>query len=290
MRTKLENHVDLTPYLDKADLSYIPSEADVDEGVRKALTKGELVLKELGENAEIQAGNVVLLHTESTLPKFNKACVTVTVGAGLYDKGLEQAIIGLKVGDCKVVTVKEMSVSVEVLQIKSRMVPELTDELVEKQGIEDIHTLSEYRKYYRNNMMDSAIGRAMYEILGKIAEDYPISEFDETDISILGQLEREFFIEVFQNEQGIDLRVDIPDDWKNDFHIKTLDEFIAKRYEWYKVKIHQSLLLLDILDIPCEGEYDPLLHYDAYSKLQAQMIKKLETELTGRKNYGKICA
>ncbi len=290
MKTKFEGHVDLTPYIENADLSYIPSEEDVDESVKKALTKGKLVLTELGEDAEIQAGDVVLLHTESGLSKFNKAKVPVTVGAGLYDNELEQAIIGLKVGDCKTVAVKNTPVSVKILQIKRKIVPELTDELVEEQAIEDVHILTEYRKYYREKMMDSDIGRAMYEIMNKISDDYPVTEFDETDIATLGKLESDFYIELFQTERGVDLREDIPDSWKEDLHIKTLDEFIAMRHDWYQLKTHQSLLLLDILDLPCEGEYDPLLHYDAYSKMQMLMMKKLETELTRRKNHGKICA
>ncbi len=282
MKTTFTEHIDLLPYLEKIDLSNVPTQADVDEAVRKALLKGRQVLMPMGVGQGIEAGDVVTLAVRSQLPRFNKSAVPVTVGSGFYDKELEQALLGHHVGDSFTTLVKGTEVQVTVLEAKRRSVPTLKDEMVEELGIPDVHTLSQYRVYYQKQMMNTALGRVLYELMTAVSSDYPV-EVAQEDIEALGALEEAFYVDLFQKEKGVDLRKDVPQEWKENFGVHSLQEFIATRRDWYKTKAQQSLLLLSILGLPCEGENDPLSRYEAYSELQIKMMEKLEKELTGRK-------
>lgn len=44
-------------------------------------------------------GDTLTLRTESALPRFNRARVTATIGRGLYNRTLEEAVSGAMYGE-----------------------------------------------------------------------------------------------------------------------------------------------------------------------------------------------
>lgn len=274
-------------YMQREDaVKSLPAEAELIELARKAIVKEHLVLLPIPEGEAAQLGDTVTMTTVSEIPKFNKPKVTASLGRGLYNKDLETMVVGKKVGDSFQLTIQEKDVSVTILEIKRKSAPEPTDEMVVAMGAKDyqdqlITTVDDYIKFILTQKIDMQLANVNYYMMEAILRDYPVTEFDETDIQRLGELEKECFIRLFMEKDGIDLRVTVPKSWKEDMGINTVDEFIEKRHEWYQMKIHQCLVYQNLLGVPDEGKTDPLDHYEVLSELMQMMFDKIKAKLGG---------
>jgi len=287
-----QGRIDFNAYLDRYlqredAIRRIPTEAELKELARKSVVKDQLVLAPLPEGACAAPGDTLTLRTISELPKFNKERVTVSIGRGLYDKGLETALVGKKVGEGCTVTVKDKSVTATVLELKRKTAPAPTDEMVEALHEKDykgneIHTYAAYEAFICEGKTMEALANINYYIMEAILKDYPLTAFDEDDIRILGNLEREMFLKLFREKEGIDITQLTKEEAQERWHCDSFDDFIAMRYEWYKMKVHQCLIYLNLLDLPCEGKTDPLDHYEVLSELQEKMFEKIKAELARR--------
>jgi hypothetical protein len=143
-------------------------------------------------------------------------------------------------------------------------------------------TVAAYRDYIRKTKTEEALANINYYTMEKILADYPISDYDEEDIRILGELEAEKFKALFLEKEGIDLTKQVPKDWEEDMNVHSLAEFIAMRRDWYKMKLQQCLIYLNILELPCQGQTDPLDHYEVLSELQLKMFEMIRKELERR--------
>ena len=288
MKTKFpyEGKIDLEAYMDaywqqEGAIRRIPTEEELKELAHKGIVKDQLVLLEVAEGECSRQGDTVVLQTVSELPKFNKERVIVSIGRGLYDRTLEAAVAGLKVGEHCEVTIKEKPVTATVLEIRRKAIPEATDAMAAALNQKDmdgkqIQTVAEYEAYVKKEKTLEVLSTVNYYVMEAMMKDYPMTEFAEEDVRILGELEAEFFIQIFQKQDGIDLRKQVPQSWEEDMDIHSLAEFIEKRHDWYQIKIHQCLLYLNILGLPCEGKTDPLDHYEVLSELTEQIYKKIE--------------
>lgn len=278
----------LDAYLRREDaVRRIPGEAELKELARKGVVKDRMVLVPLPEDAPAERGDTLTLRTVSELPKFNKERVTVTIGRGLYDKGLEEALTGKKAGESVRVTVKEKPVAAEILEIKRKSAPEPTDEMVEAMGEKDykgnaIRTYAEYEKFICEGKTYEALGHISYYLMEAVMKDYPVTDYSEEDIKALGDLEREFFHRMTLETEGVDLYKLSREEMQEKMHCDSLDHFVSMRYDWYKTKIHQCLILLNMLDLPCEGKTDPLDHYEVLAELTDMMYDKIKAGLARR--------
>ena len=264
----------------------LPSQAESAELARKAIVKDHLVLLPIPAGETAEPGDTVTMATVSDIPKFNKPRVTASLGRGLYNRDLEEMAVGKKVGDSFALTIQGKDVSVTILEIRRKAAPEPTDEMVAALGAKDngdklITTVEDYVKFIVEEKMMTTLAEINYYVVGAIIDAYPMTDYDESDIRALGELEKAFFIKLFLEREGIDLREDIPQSWKEDMHINTLDEFITSRYEWYKMKIQQCLIFQNILGIPCQGKNDPLDHYEVLSELQLKMFDYIKEKMGG---------
>lgn len=278
----------LDEYLQREDaIRRIPSEEELRELARKGIVREQLVLTSLPAEEAAREGDTAVLRTESAIPKFNKERVTVTLGRGLYNKELELALIGRRAGESVTVTVQEQPVRAEILELKRKQAPEPTDEMVQVLQVKDfqgnlIGTVADYYAYIRSTKTDEVLANINYYTMEKILADYPVADCAEEDIRILGELEKEVFIRLFREQEGIDLTKEVPKGWEEDMNVHSLEEFIAMRRDWYKMKIQQCLIFQNILGLPCEGKTDPLDHYEVLSELQGKMFEKIRTELERR--------
>lgn len=293
MKTKFpyEGKIDFQKYWDaymqrEDAVRSLPAEAELVELARKAIVKEHLALLPILEGEAAQAGDTVTMTTVSEIPKFNKPKVTASLGRGLYNKDLETMAVGKKVGDSFSLIIQEKEVSVTVLEIKRKSAPEPTDEMVVAMGAKDfqdqlITTVDGYIKFIIEQKIDSQVATVNYYIMEAILKDYPMTEYDESDIQRLGELEKEFFIRIFMEKDGFDLSKDVPKSWKEDMGITTVDEFIEKRHDWYQMKIHQCLIYQNLLGVPDAGKTDPLDHYEVLSELMQMMFDKIKAKLGG---------
>lgn len=92
----------------------------------------------------VEEGDFVTLRCGSSVAKFNKAAIPVTVGKGAFSRELEQQLIGLQSGETARLQVDGQAVEVTVLEIKRRVLPALTDETVKSwamAGVDSVETL-----------------------------------------------------------------------------------------------------------------------------------------------------
>ena len=265
----------------------LPSEEELNELARKSIIREQLVLLPLPEGTKAEVGDTAALKTESAIPKFNKERVTVTLGRGLYSKELEPQLIGKAVGDTVETEINGEKVRATVLELKRKQAPEPTDEMVQELAQKDyngnpITTVSDYVQYIRETKTNEILGHVNYYTISKIIEDYPIAQYDEEDIRILGELEKQSFIKMFREKDGIDLEKEVPKDWEEGMGVHSIDEFIEKRRDWYQMKIQQSLIFLNILGLKPEGKTDPCDHYEVMMELQVKIFDKIREELERR--------
>lgn len=275
-------------YLQREDaIRRIPDEAELKELARKSVVKDRLVLVPLPEGECAASGDTVTMRTVSELPKFNKERVTVSIGRGLYDKTLEDTVIGKRAGESCQVTVKEKPVAVTILEIKRKAAPEPTDEMVEALQEKDykgnpLRTYEQYEAFICEGKTMEALANVNYYVMEALLEQYPVTEYSEDDIRILGDLEREMFRKLYQEEQGSDPYHVSREEAQEMWHCDSFEDFIALRYEWYKMKIHQCLIYLNLLGLPAQGKTDPLDHYEVLSELQMMMFDRIKEELERR--------
>lgn len=278
----------LNAYFQREDaVTRLPNEAELKEIARKGIVKEQLVLQTLPEGACAEIGDTLVIATVSELPKFNKPRVTVTIGRGLYDKTLEAALAGKKVGEGCTVTVKEKQVEASVLEIKRKVVPEPTDEMVVALQAKDYHgnlitTVADYEAFIAQDKIMSELANVNYYVMEAVIADHPMTEYDEEDIRILGELEKAFFIKMFREREGIDILKKTKEEMQELLHCDSIDDFIKLRYEWYKMKIQQCLIFGNILGIPMEGNFDPVSRYEVLSDLQMMMFDMIKEKINRR--------
>ena len=274
-------------YMQREDaIKTLPTEAELKELARKGIVKEHLVLLPVPADEAAQLGDTVTMATVSDLPKFNKPRVTASLGRGLYNKELEETAVGKKVGDRFELTVQDKKVAVTVLEIKRKSAPEPTDEMVAAMGVKDnfnkpITTVEAYESFIIEEDLLSKLATINYEIMTQILSDYPVNDCDESDIARLGELERDMFIRLFKEQEGKDLLAMSKEEMQEMWHCDSLDDFIAMRRDWYKMKIQQCLVYQNILGLPDEGKTDPLDHYEVLSELQDQAFNMIKEKLGG---------
>lgn len=173
------------------------------------------------------------------------------------------------------------------MEIKRKVTPEPTDEMVEALQEKDynnnvIHTYAAYEAFICEGKTMEALANINYYIMEALLKEYPVTEYSEEDIKILGSLEREMFRKLYREKEGIDVDRLSKEEAQEMWHCDSFEDFIAMRREWYTMKIHQCLVYLNLLGLPCEGKTDPLDHYEVLSELQTMMFDKINEELARR--------
>ncbi len=130
------------------------------------------------EGKDAGKGDTAVCRMESGLPRFNKENITVAVGSGMLPKELETVLDGMTVGESKAVVLGEDRVDVTLLSVKNKVVPELSDEMVRRLGLEGIETLNDYREYLIRKQKTESAEQEGYEanqfVLNTVLDD---SEF-----------------------------------------------------------------------------------------------------------------
>lgn len=271
----------MAQYLAREDaIKTYPSDKEMEQEAVKAIVKDHIEMKTLPEGSHAQCGDTLTLKTESTLPRFNKPRVVVTLGRGLYNAKLEAALVGKAVGETCTVEVDGEQVKASVLVLRRKSVPAPTDEMaaaLKQKDFQDntVETVDGYVAYIKEAKRLELLGTASYYVMEQLLKEYPVTDFDSDDITVLGQLEREAFGKMFLEKNGIDVNTASREEMQELLHVDTMDEFIEMRRDWYKMKIHQCWILLTILGLPCEGRTDPLDHYEVLSELTERFYDKL---------------
>jgi len=160
------------------------------EGKLKVLSRGS---KKFVPADIVETGDTVELKLESKLPKFNKESLKLSAGLGLFDKELEEALVGKNVGETFDFEKDGTPVKVTVKEITRTVFPEPDDEMAKAYcethiGFEGIDTLDGYIKFVTDEYYQNARDDAFYEKIEEVL-DYVLThsdfEFDEGEVKTL---------------------------------------------------------------------------------------------------------
>jgi hypothetical protein len=278
----------LERYLEREDaFCTLPTKEEIWDLARKSIVKEALVLAPLPQDAPVQVGDTLILRVESALPKFNKPQVKVTVGRGFYDPTLEQALVGLTQGQSCQVEIKGTCVKAEIRSASRKIVPEPTDEMVQAMEVKrfdqtPVTTVADYVDFIQEQKNREVLSTIHYYVMEMLLQDYSVTEIEPSDLARLAKLEGDAFAALFQEEKGVDVYALTPEEAQEHFGCESFDAFLGMREEWYRIKVQQCLVLLNVLGLPDEGETDPLDHYEVLSELTDRMYEQIKKMLMDR--------
>jgi hypothetical protein len=172
----------------------------------KHLSRGQ---KRTEEVEILEKGDVAVLTLTSDLPKFNRASVPVTVGGGLYDRELEEQLVGHRLGEHLTLMVQGHPVQVQIEACRRTVFPKPTDEMVAEavknmEGMENVRTVEEYRARLAASYVEEQKQQHTFQVLDDILE-YILTHsdwnFDEEEVEEVFQEEQEMLREELKQEK-----------------------------------------------------------------------------------------
>lgn len=164
IKTHIVSEIDIDSYIAAEDTSAFPNEKSFEIELEAIAKKNVLLIPVESINTDC----VAELALSGSIKKFNRDNVKVTVGKNLFNKSLEEHLIGMKTGQTKTITVDGADISVSVISIYRKLIPVITDELIKKENIEGIGTIADYREKYFSNQKDQAVIDIANSVLTKI--------------------------------------------------------------------------------------------------------------------------
>lgn len=216
--------------LEKVDISQFQKRFVVDEKViQTALNR--LVNKHISwsEGEAAKAGDVVTCSMESNLEKFNRQNMQLTLGIGLFDKEVEKALVGAKAGE-KIDLLKDgEKVEIQVLSVRNKYVPQLTDEMVQELALPGVDTVEGYRQHLVEAQKKEQYNDDSYEayryVIRTVLErsDIVIKEADwQQDVNWQLHKTRTYCV-----DEGLVLEEMKDSDWDGKVPVKSYFEFVA---------------------------------------------------------------
>ena len=107
----------------------------------------------------------------SDCPRFQREKVRFVAGSGMFHKELEDMSTGMEVGETREAVLPEGKVSLTLTGVMNRVVPEASDEMVEKLGLEGVHTVAAYRAYLLEQQKEAAFQEDSYDALNHLMRE-----------------------------------------------------------------------------------------------------------------------
>lgn len=250
----------------EADVSGEDFTYEIDkEFIEKEILRIRKKNKVLHEVEEVKKGDIVVCSLKSINPKFNKENVSISAGLGLFKKEIELALIAMKKGESRAIDADNESVIIDVINVKRSVMPELTDEMVQNEKIDNItnvKSLMEYLEKLYKAEKNKAIDNNSYKLIENVINQViSKSKFDinEEDIQYLSELEIHK-ARVFCELEGLTLEKMTPEDFNGKIPVKSYDEFLKMVNGLSKHQI--TVLLLGLKNAEKDGykvsqeEYD----------------------------------
>lgn len=265
------------------DLSRLPDEQAAYREADQRLTESYIKLCDL--DGVIAEGDVVILATQSDLPKFNKTSVSVTVGKHLYGKQVEDAVVGKSVGDTFHCEVDGHEVMVTVTGAKRKVFPEPTDQMAAEQGLEGITTLQQYRNKVWDDKVNAVIGGIMTDVMAELEKHTVFGELAQEDYETLCRNDRDNLVQAFESMLKMPIDQVPKEKWRELLHrYDSLDEFCEARKEGMWKHLRDSLIFIDALGIETDETNDPMLGVVQLVNLNMTFGFKIKELLLNRRN------
>lgn len=134
--------------------------------------------------AQVQPGDSVVCRGESTVSRWNKPVLLFYPGRNLCEKVIEDALVGMKIGEYKTIPASEGNVTLTVSRVVRRDPHPVNDELVKLEHVDGVETLEDYCRWYRETTEAadrkrnlSYLARHLLQEIGK----HSVCEIDEAE-------------------------------------------------------------------------------------------------------------
>lgn len=261
MRTKLISLADTESVLQKINEVHLPNESDLEETIKKELTKGHVFYIQKDENQPITLGNKVTLKISSNISKFNKDKVSINVGSKLYSEIVENALIGLKVGACKTVVINGENAEFTVLKAEELCYPELTNDMVVEKNIEGVKTLAKFKEYYLAKKQSEIVKAYAQACIHELIKQSEFAEMNQLDIKEVIDQQFNVLRERFLHSD-LDLETLSQEEWEQNF-------YNPEKYPYYK-KIYPDVALL--MGVRNKKEFYDSLYLEGVKAIQIFLV------------------
>ena len=119
----------------------------------------------------VSPGDQAVCRLVSDCPRFQKEKVRFVAGSGMFHKELENLSIGMTVGGTREIVLPEGRVSLTLTGVMHRVAPEPGDKMVEKLGLEGVHTVAAYRAYLLEQQKAAAFQEDSYDALNHLMRE-----------------------------------------------------------------------------------------------------------------------
>ncbi|RLK63463.1 hypothetical protein D3H64_04310 [Atopobacter sp. AH10] len=177
MKSKVLNSIDVTQLKIPEELLTLSRKdysALLEEDLQK-LSRQYSKDKERENGEALVLGDVVSISAscdqEGAPAKFNREKATIKLGKGFYDKAIENELIGKLVGESYSLTTGDFTVEVKILAAKFMDIQPVNDEMIQKEEINGVDTLEEYKRVMLNSFKENDDWNHIYDhILPKISD------------------------------------------------------------------------------------------------------------------------
>ena len=179
--------------------------------------------------AEAADGDLAICRMDSELPRFQRSKLKLMLGSGMFLREIEEAVVGMKPGEEKTVTLPEGPVRLTLLEVSRQTVPEPDDGMVRALRLEGIDTVEGYRAHLREKLWMEAAKELSREPLEQlICAVLDGSEFvlypEDWRFIVQQRLDRS---RVLFRQEGIDMEQAAPEDFVGRIPVKSYHELVA---------------------------------------------------------------
>ena len=182
----------------------------------------------------VSSGDVVVCKLSSSCPRFQRDKVQFVAGSGMFQRDLEGLCIGMSVGETRETTLPEGAVSVSLLKVTNKIVPPLTDDMVEKLEIPEVHTVEGYRAYLVEQQKEEQFWNVLYE-----PQHYLVDQLINRSEFVLYQEDWQHLRAISRHE-GMVLEDMTPEQFEGRIPVKSYFELVAMEQEsaWKTLCMH----------------------------------------------------
>ena len=177
----------------------------------------------------VSPGDQAVCRLVSDCPRFQKEKVRFVAGSGMFHKELENLSMGMTVGGTREIVLPEGRVSLTLTGVMNRVAPEPGDKMVEKLGLDGVHTVAAYRAYLLEQQKAAAFQEDSYDALNHLMREVISgSEFvldrEEWAEAINRELDR---CRTLCRQEGMVLEKMTPEQFKGRIPVKSYHELVA---------------------------------------------------------------
>lgn len=233
---------------------------------------------------DIEKGDIVVIDIQSHNSKLNRNGLKLGVGSYMFDKDLEDALIGLTVSQQVEINIRDIPVKVKVLESVRNVYPQITNQMISQytssqEGLENIKTVDAYKDYltkqYKNEMYNNTLNQNINEIMNYVLTHTDF-EFDEEEVQeIYDKYMQEINEEL--SAEGKTLEGLSKNELKLRFGFDNLRDtlsYVKNMAEWYIASNAYLYVLLG--ENPQDYPLENLIQEDGWGILQKYVQEQME--------------